>query len=276
MKINFVKYQACGNDYIYIDCLSGKTFDFSILTKKLSDRHFGIGGDGVVFILKSEVADCKMRMFNVDGSEGRMCGNAVRCVAKYMHDSGYISGNTIKIETLSGIKSIEKSQNLFTVDMGKVSFLEAKIKNKNSDDKKIVVSVDGKAFSLYSVSVGNPHAVIFQCVNDFCKIGSSIEKNPVFENGTNVEFVTPFKDFLEVKVWERGSGRTLSCGTGACAVAFSAIHEGFGQKNKWQKIKMEGGVLEVLITSDNSAFLKGEAVEVFRGTINNFEYENRI
>lgn len=268
MIVDFVKYQACGNDYIYIDCLNGRTFDFENLSKKLSNRHFGIGGDGVVFIQKSNVAYCKMRMFNIDGSEGKMCGNAVRCVAKYMQDSGYTNNKKITIETLSGIKTVEKSNNLFAVDMGKVSFFNPFTNTESVEDNKIVLSVDGEIYSPFVVSVGNPHAVIFQDVQKFCKVGSEIEKNSIFENGINVEFVSPCRDFLNVKVWERGSGRTLSCGTGACAVAFSAVQKGIGQKNIWQKIKMEGGILEVMISSDNSAILKGDAVEVFRGTIN--------
>lgn len=268
MIVDFVKYQACGNDYIYIDCLNGRTFDYENLSKKLSNRHFGIGGDGVIFIQESKVAHCKMRMFNIDGSEGKMCGNAVRCVAKYIQDSGYSEDEKITIETLSGIKTVEKSNTLFAVDMGKLSFFNPFSNIESLEDNKIVLTVGGENYAPVLVSVGNPHAVIFKDVQNFCEVGLEIEKNSIFENGINVEFVSPCRDFLDVKVWERGSGRTLSCGTGACAVAFSAVQKGIGQKNKWQKIKMEGGCLEVMITSDNSAFLKGEAVEVFRGMVN--------
>ncbi len=272
MNIDFTKYQACGNDYIYIDCLDGKMFDYPNLAKKLSNRHFGIGGDGVVFILKSEVAHCKMRMFNIDGSEGKMCGNAVRCVAKYMYERKNIKETSIKIETLSGIKFVSVSDNFYTVDMGEVSFYNPN--NKEKDLRcQFQVTALGEIYDLTTVSVGNPHAVIFQSVNDFCKIGSLIEKNPIFIDGINVEFVMVKNDYLDVKVWERGSGRTLSCGTGACAVAFAAIQNRISQKNKWQKIKMEGGYLDVLINDDNFAFLKGEAIEVFRGSIKNYEYE---
>lgn len=275
MAIEFVKYQAAGNDYIYIDCRNRKKFNYSELAKKLSDRHFGIGGDGVVFILESDVADCKMRMFNADGSEGQMCGNAVRSVAKYMRDYTKMNGESIKIETASGIKIIECLENKFTANMGKVSFFDHNFRTK-SNDTKAEIEIDGKLFFPYLVSVGNPHAVIFEKVGDFYKIGASIENSRLFKGGINVEFVEAINDYLEVKVWERGSGRTLACGTGACAVAFSAIQEGSGKRNEWQKIKMEGGFLEVLINSNDVAFLRGEVVEVFRGEFESYEYEDEI
>lgn len=276
MRLKFVKYEASGNDYIYVDCRDGRKLKFSPLAKKLSDRHFGIGGDGVVFLLDSKVADVKMRMFNADGSEGKMCGNAVRSVAKYMRDNVKKSADSITIETASGIKTVGFSENKFTADMGKVSFFNPNSSEEETTASKIELSIEGDFFSPFLVTVGNPHAVIFAKVHDFCKVGSSIQKNPLFKDGINVEFVNPKEDYLDVKVFERGSGRTLSCGTGACAVAFSTIQEGIKKRNEWQKIKMEGGLLEVMINSDDVTFLRGEVHEVFRGEFESLDYEDEI
>lgn len=276
MVVRFVKYEASGNDYIYVDCRDEKKLKYSSLAKRLSDRHFGIGGDGMVFILESNVADCRMRMFNADGSEGKMCGNAVRSVAKYMRDYAQMTGDYIKIETASGIKKVGFSDNKFVADMGKVSFFNPHAPQMIASDTKLELNIEGTLFSPSLVSIGNPHAVIFGEVDNFCKIGSLIEKNPTFNGGINVEFVEVQKDYLDVKVWERGSGRTLSCGTGACAVTFSSIQKGLCERNKWQKIKMEGGLLEVMINSDNVAFLRGEVHEIFRGEFESSEYEYEI
>lgn len=274
MEIEFIKYQACGNDYIYIDCQDKMDYNFSVLSKKLSDRHFGIGGDGVVFIFDDNSSDCRMRMFNSDGSEGKMCGNAIRSVAKYMYDYRGIKKNIIKIQTASGIKSVEISKDSYIAEMGKVSFINPDYTETNAYAKQIALSIENKKFTTYLVSVGNPHAVIFQDIDDYYSYAPLIEKYPLFIDGINVEFVSPNEKYLNVKVWERGSGKTLSCGTGACATAFSAIEEGLSKKNEWQKIKTEGGFLEVLITFDDFAYLKGESVEVFRGKINVKDYEN--
>lgn len=275
MVINFVKYQACGNDYIYIDCLSGQVYDYSKVAVLLSDRHFGIGGDGVVFILKSDIAFCKMKMFNADGSEGKMCGNAIRCVAKYVLDYEYTTSNPIKIETLSGIKEVFKEDDYYIVNMGKASFCSANLSiNLDTPPVNYPIEVNNEEYKITAVSMGNPHAVIFSQMDSFCEIGALIEKHSLFNGGTNVEFVKTIESGFDVKVWERGSGNTLSCGTGACAVTFAGIQNGLCSKNKWQKITMQGGNLYVLVADDNSVFLKGCAVKVFEGQYQSKEYEN--
>lgn len=277
MVINFVKYQACGNDYIYINCLSGQVYDYSKVAVLLSNRHFGIGGDGVVYILKSDVAFCKMRMFNADGSEGKMCGNAVRCVAKYVIDYGYTNSNSITIETLSGIKEVFKENDLYIVNMGKASFCTTDLSvNFETPPINYPIIVNNEEYKITAVTIGNPHAVIFSQIDNFCEIGSLIEKHSLFNGGTNVEFVKIVENGFNVKVWERGSGNTLSCGTGACAATYAGIKNGLCSKNKWQNITMQGGNLYVLVTDDDSVFLKGEAVKVFEGQYQSKDYENKI
>ena len=257
--MNFVKMHGAGNDYIFVDCFEKKIEDMERLSIQMSDRHFGVGGDGVVYLYPSDVSDVKMRMFNADGSEGAMCGNALRCIAKLMCDK--LCKNDISVETNSGIKSVSYLGNgLFTVDMGAPIF-----GNVNQP-----ISVSGVQLSYSYVSMGNPHCVIFSddvdCMD--MSIGREIEKH--FPGGINVEFVQCVENGLKVRVHERGSGETLSCGTGACAaVAVSAL-TGKCSKNSDINVFLRGGCLR--INYNKTIFLTGNAVKVYEGDYNDKVY----
>jgi len=277
MKLEFVKMQGCGNDYIYIDCLEREISRPEKLSIALSDRHFGIGGDGIVLICKSDIADAKMRMFNLDGSEGKMCGNAIRCVAKYLYDNGIVKKNEIKIETLSGIKKLQ----IFTqndlvssvkVDMGRAEFKPSKIPVALQGESIINAPLDinGHIYHITCVSMGNPHAVVFcQDVDglELAKLGPCFENNEIFPERVNTEFVKVIdKNTLKMRVWERGSGETLACGTGACAAAVAAVLNGYCSKGEDIRVQLLGGELVINYT-DEAVFMTGGCEKVFEGVI---------
>lgn len=258
MNLEFFKYHACGNDYIYIDCFENKVDNPSELSKELSKRHFGIGSDGLVLILPSDCADAKMRIFNADGSEAKMCGNGIRCVSKYLFDRK-IPKNKMTIDTLSGIKNVEivesnKKISQVRVDMGDYSVW----KGRKELDNIVNSSID----PIY-VSVGNPHCVII-CDNldmNVQEIGSKIQK--CFNDGINVEFVkVNSREDINVRVFERGSGETLACGTGSCASSIACNYLGLCDKKV--TVHLLGGTI-LVECSDKSVFMTGEAVEVFKG-----------
>lgn len=264
MLLNFTKMHGLGNDYIYVDARDLNLPDPAGLSVRLSDRHFGIGSDGLVLIGRSNVADFSMRMFNADGSEGRMCGNASRCIARFVHDNGLCSKNVITLETLSGIKTL--SLNLsdsgeletVSVDMGEYELIQAPAS----------VSACGRQWSGIGVSMGNPHYVIFvddaEAV-DVAAVGSVIERLPEFPQGTNVEFASVRPDgAIRMRVWERGSGITLACGTGACATASAASLRGLPVDPA--TIVMDGGSLEISV-SGRQVTMIGPATTVFTGSI---------
>lgn len=277
MRLEFTKMHGCGNDYIYFNCTEKELESPEHLSVKLSDRHFGIGGDGIVMICSSDDADAKMRMFNADGSEGKMCGNAIRCVGKYMSDNGLTEKDTIKIDTLSGIKTLElfKENGLVVqacVDMGKAEFFPRKIP-VNSDLNRMInypITVDGKEFNVSCVSMGNPHCVVF--VDDvesleIEKIGPSFENHELFPERINTEFIKVVDSkTLEMRVWERGSGETLACGTGACAAVVEAVENGFCEKGSSVTVRLKGGDL-IIAYSDDGVKMTGPAENVFEGTI---------
>lgn len=220
--MKFTKMNGLGNDYIYINVIENKINDPNTLAKRLSDRHFGIGGDGIVLIGKSEIADFSMRMFNADGSESEMCGNAIRCVGSYVYENGLTNKTDIKVETLAGIKEVslilyKDEISTVSVNMGYPKFL---------DEKIMKITIEDKVFCGYKVSVGNPHFVIF--VEEFAEnimyFGEKISnKTDVFTNRTNVEFAKVIdRNYITMRVYERGASETLSCGTGATAVFFVA------------------------------------------------------
>lgn len=277
MRINFTKMQGCGNDYIYINCLSNDIASPESLSAVLSDRHFGIGGDGVVLICRSDTCDAKMRMFNIDGSEGRMCGNAIRCVAKYLYDNDIVKKDVLTIETLSGVKTLQLNTkngevSSVMVDMGKAELAPAEIP-VNLPGKSIIntpVEICGRVYSITCVSMGNPHAVVFCREVDslnLSELGPKFENSALFPERVNTEFVEIIdKSTLKMRVWERGSGETLACGTGSCAAAVAAVLNGYCIKNEDIKIILRGGCLTVRYT-DDTVFMTGECKKVFEGVI---------
>ena len=279
MKLCFTKMHGCGNDYIYIDGFQYDIKNPGELSKKLSDRHFSVGGDGVIIIGPSDKADAFMHMYNADGSEGKMCGNGVRCTAKFVHDNFLPDKDVINIETLSGVKKIElkKEKEVVTggtVDMGKAEFDCAKIPALFEDiGVQKSLYIDNCEYKVIPVSMGNPHAVIFMD-DDFDidrfeieKIGPKFEKNPAFPEGVNTEFVKVISpDTFKMRVWERGSGETLACGTGACAVGSAAVKMGIADEGKDLKVILPGGELIINYTPER-VLLTGGAVTAFTGEV---------
>ena len=277
-KLKFTKMQGCGNDYIYIDCFEGEPDNIGELSIKLSDRHFGIGGDGIVLICPSQSADAKMRMFNADGSEGKMCGNAIRCVGKYLYDIRKVEKNSLTIETLSGIKSLwlEVKDGVAvsaTVDMGKAILCPEKIPVRLEGERIInrKVYIGKNDTSINCVSMGNPHCVIFgedPSTLELEKIGPVFENADIFPDRVNSEFVHVINETtLKMRVWERGSGETLACGTGACASVVAAVENGYCRHNTDINVYLTGGCLTVRYADDKSVYMSGPASIVFTGEI---------
>ncbi|MDF2685142.1 MAG: carB [Clostridia bacterium] len=278
MKLDFVKMHGCGNDYIYFNCFNQKIDNPEGLSVSLSDRHFGIGGDGVVLICPSQTADAKMRMFNLDGSEGKMCGNAIRCVGKYLYDNDIVKKDKMTIETLSGIKQLtlfkhDNEINRVCVDMGKAELNPKLIPVNLSGDKIIdtAIKIDNIDYKISCVSMGNPHCVVFvDDVDNFEleKFGPLFENDPLFPERVNTEFIKVIgKNTLKMRVWERGSGETWACGTGACAAAVAAVENGLCDKNEDITVKLKGGDLVIKYT-DDTVYMTGNALKVFEGKIN--------
>lgn len=266
--MKFTKMHGLGNDYLYIydDKEPENPGELSI---KLSDRHFGAGSDGMIWILPSEKADFKMRMFNADGSEGKMCGNGIRCVGKYVYDKGYTDKEEITVETLSGIKKLK-----LTVENGKV-VLAAVDMGKAEVSEKISIKTSYGDITGYPVSVGNPHFVIFcQKKEDFIDditlkaIGSEIEHLPVFPEGVNVEFLYKTgENKFRMRVWERGSGITMACGTGTCASAAAAANAGLAEFDKDIAVELDGGILNINVAKDYEILMTGPAVTVYEAEL---------
>ena len=271
MKIT--KMQGLGNDYIYVNCLEETVADPAALARKISDRHFGVGSDGLVLIMPCEEADFRMRMYNADGSEAEMCGNASRCVGKYIHDRGLSDKTEIRLMTGAGIKILKltlkdgKTESV-RVDMGEPVLEAEKIPVNVPGNPVVGAAVEAKeqTFRMTCVSMGNPHAVIFvedADSFDVHGIGAEIEVNPLFPRKTNVEFVT-VKDrtHLRMRVWERGSGETLACGTGACATLVATVLNGLCDKKA--VLELNGGPLTVEWDPEtNHVFQEGPAEFVF-------------
>lgn len=266
IKINFTKMHGAGNDYIYINCFKSDVPFDADMVRYLSDRHFGIGGDGVIFVRPSKNADAYMDMYNNDGSRGMMCGNGVRCVAKFAYDNGITDKNPVRIETPAGIKEIKlffESDEVVggVVDMGSPIFKEIEIPAVGLMlNNTYTFNYEGRVYSGMALSMGNPHFVIFaDNVDDFDLAGlsSHIAKSRVFPEGVNVEiakFVSQYQ--YRVRVFERGSGETLACGTGACAVAVAAVVNGFSQNDTDVSVEMNGGRLIANWKSEGNVFFK--------------------
>jgi diaminopimelate epimerase len=275
--MKFTKMQGLGNDYIYVNCFSEKLENPSEVAKFVSDRHFGIGSDGLVLIMPSDSCDFRMRMFNSDGSEAEMCGNAIRCVGKYVYDNGLTQKSVINVETLAGIKILdmtikENKVELVRVDMGEPILQPSRI--PVNSDKDLFVSqpvvIDGKEFKVTCVSMGNPHAVSY--VDDVEKfplevIGPKMENNSLYPKRINAEFVQVIdKNTLKMRVWERGAGETLACGTGACAVLVSSVLNNISERKA--TVKLLGGDLFIEWNEeDNHVYMTGPATKVFDGEI---------
>jgi len=269
--------QGAGNDYIYINGLTQTIENASRLAIQLSNRNFGIGSDGLVIIYPSHIADFRMQMFNSDGSEAEMCGNASRCVGKFVYDNGLTSKREIVLETKAGIKYIsllegDERKRKITVDMGE-PILDPELIPVNIDKKPVLnypLDINGKIWEISCVSMGNPHAVVFtKDIKglDLPVLGPKFEKNPVFPRKTNTEFIEIIdRDTLNMRVWERGAGETLACGTGACAAAVAAILNNYCDRKVL--IHLLGGDLDIEWREDNNhIYMTGEAVTVFEGSI---------
>lgn len=274
----FVKMQGCGNDYIYIDCFEEKVAHPDALARRLSDRHFGVGGDGVVLICPSEVADAQMRMFNLDGSEGLMCGNAIRCVGKYLHDVRGLDKTTVSIETRSGIKQLrlylkDGLVDEAEVDMGTAVLTPKKIPVALPGEAVVdcPVSVAGGLYRITCVSMGNPHCVVFCPRLDALhpeEVGPCFEHDPLFPERVNTEFVEVLDAHtLRMRVWERGSGETLACGTGACASVVAAVLCGHCPRDEEVQVQLRGGSLTVRYLADGRVLMRGGAAFAFEGRV---------
>lgn len=265
-----------GNDYIYFDCFDGELPNPSSISVRLSDRHFSVGGDGIVMICASSVADAKMRMFNADGSEGKMCGNAIRCVGKFLYEMKGIKKDGLTVETLSGIKTLKLNVKddvveSVTVDMGRAILKPAEIPAKFDGEIAVGVPlwVDNVEYRATLVSMGNPHCVIFGEVQslDLEKIGPKFEKHEAFPDRINTEFVRVIsKNEVQMRVWERGSGETWACGTGACAVAVACVLNGYCNENSDITVHLRGGDLIIRYTKD-AVFMTGPATLAFIGEV---------
>lgn len=278
--MKFTKMHGCGNDYIYIDCFKETVTNESELAVKLSDRHFGIGGDGIILIKKGTAADFEMVMYNPDGTRAEMCGNAIRCVAKYVFDNGYTDKTSFSIESMGAVKYIDVTVEngevvLARVDMGAPILKSADIP-VNSNNEKVIsekITVAGREFNMTCVSMGNPHAVMFieEHPSDFDLdfYGAKFECNTdIFPNRINAEFAKVIdRKNIEMRVFERGTGETLACGTGTCATVVAAILNGYADNDV--TVHLIGGDLQIQWSGqeEDSVFMTGPAATVFTGEI---------
>lgn len=273
--IKFTKMHGIGNDYIYINCMESTPERLSELAVEMSDRHFGVGGDGIVLICPSDKADFRMRMFNNDGSEARMCGNASRCIARYVHDHGLTDHQRISLETLSGIKVLSLNMDAdgevgsVTVDMGEPEFTPSVIPVRHDGERMIEVPVATSCgdVKITAVSMGNPHGVVFvdriEDV-DFDRLGPELECHAIWPDRANIEFLEIISpDEARMRVWERGTGETLACGTGACASAVAAALT--GRCGRRITIHLRGGDLLIEWAENGRVLMTGSATEVFEG-----------
>ena len=279
MNLSFVKMEGCGNDYVYVNGFTQKVAkeDKPALVRKLSDRHFGIGGDGVIFINPSDIAEFEMEMYNADGSRGEMCGNGIRCVAKFVYDEGLTDKKKITVESFGKIKYLTLFEENGEIRSVRVNMGEPILKAEEipvvCDHSPVVdepIEVCGKEYRMTCVSMGNPHAVVFVDDTDnfpLEQIGSHFENHVRFPRRTNTEFVQVInRNYVKMRVWERGSGETLACGTGCCATAVACVLNGLTD----EKITVEvlGGKLEIEWDREkNLVWMTGPATRVFRGTV---------
>jgi len=283
-SLEFTKMHGCGNDYIYVVALKARPADPPALAKRLSDRHFGIGGDGLIMLAPSRAADVRMEMYNADGSRGDMCGNGIRCVARIAYERGITRKNPLVVETDAGLKTIalqiaDGHVIGATVDMGE-PILDARQIPAAADGRLVdyPLEVGGRTEKITAVSMGNPHCVVFVeddavfklDVFEFARLGRQFEAHPFFPRRVNTEFILPVsRTHLRMRVWERGSGETLACGTGACAALVAAVLT--GRADRKATVELRGGNLEIewRVNGEgaNHVYMTGDAVEVFSGSI---------
>ena len=277
--MKFTKMQGIGNDYVYVNCFEETVKDPAAVARYVSDRHFGIGSDGLILIKPSDIADCEMDMYNLDGSQGAMCGNGIRCVAKYVYDYGIVKKENISVSTKSGIKYLDLTVRngkvaLVRVNMGSPVLTASQIPVVSSTEEMInaPLKVNGETYYITAVSMGNPHAIVYMTDVDHLdigEIGPYFENHMAFPDRVNTEFVEVLDDHtLKMRVWERGSGETLACGTGACAVAVASILNGHVDGENPVTVKLLGGDLEIFWDrQENLVYMTGPAATVFDGEI---------
>lgn len=282
--MKFTKMQGIGNDYVYINCFEETITNPSRLSVQVSDRHFGVGSDGLILIRPSKVADCCMDMYNADGSRAEMCGNGLRCVAKYVYDHKIVEKEEMKVETLGGIKEIRLiikngKADMVTINMGQPELRPEKIPVCFEGERVVSepILVDGKEYKVTCVSMGNPHAVVYMEEIeslDLEKIGPAFEHHAKFPNRINTEFIQIVdRSHLKMRVWERGSGETLACGTGACASAVAAMLNGMADRTV--EVELKGGRLTIEWNSDDHCvYMTGPAEEVYNGELNDETFRN--
>ncbi|MCR4610759.1 MAG: diaminopimelate epimerase [Lachnospiraceae bacterium] len=276
--MKFTKMQGCGNDYVYVDCTDKIIDNADKVAIKVSDRHFGVGADGLILIASSDVADFQMIMYNADGSRGEMCGNGIRCVGKFVYDKGLTAKKTVTVETLAGIKTLELNVaddkvKSVRVDMGSPEFIAKKVPVISENEKMLgeTITVDGEEYVVDCISMGNPHCVIRMEEDvrelELEKMGPSFENYKAFPNKINTEFINVLdENRIRMRVWERGSGETLACGTGACASAVSCIINGVTKSPV--DVELLGGYLTIEYSKDtNKVTMTGPAEIVFEGEI---------
>ena len=285
MALTFTKMHGCGNCYLYFNCFEQTIDDPAALAVRLSDLHFGVGSDGIILICPSEQADAKMRMFNADGSEGKMCGNGIRCVGKYLYDHGMTQGRTeITVETLSGIKTLQLTAKdgictRVRVNMGAPILEPAQIPARFEDSPvvRVPLVIEEKLWRVTAVSMGNPHCVTF-CNEDIDaldleKIGTKFEHHPAFPERVNTEFVRVVGyNELKMRVWERGSGETWACGTGACAAAVASVLCELCDPSRPITVHLRGGDLTIEYAPDG-VYMTGGAEVIFEGTLPDLQRE---
>lgn len=274
MKFSFSKWHGLGNDFVIVNGFKEKIEHYKEMSIQVCDRHFGIGADGLVVLLPSEIADFQMRIFNADGSEAEMCGNATRCVARYVYEYGLTNKEKITLETKAGIIKpelifIDGILSTIRVDMGEPRLTRSEIPMIGNDEKVIneLLTMENSDYYITCVSMGNPHCVLFVdeiSDVDVSVVGPSIETNPIFPRKTNVEFVQVInKQKVRMRVWERGAGTTMACGTGACATVVAAVLN--GKTDRSTIVELDGGELLIEWGLDNHVYMSGPAQEVFRG-----------
>lgn len=275
--VSFTKMHGCGNDYIFFNCFDNTLDNPEVLAATLSHRHKGIGGDGIVLIMPSDIADAKMRMFNADGSEGLMCGNSIRCVGKFLFDYDIVQKTEMEIETLSGVRKLtlnikEGKAVSATADMGRAELAPENIP-VNLTGSMIVarqINLGGKLYEITCVSMGNPHAIIFHDDIehfDMHTVVSKMEESGLFPEGVNLGLVkVDGRNNMQMRVWERGTGETMASGTGACAAAVAAVLMGYADKYTDINIAVKGGELTVTYTAE-TVYLAGDCVLIYEGAI---------